>query len=95
MRTLSCTLGLLLLLTVYCWTATSNPVSGTAPAQCCFSFFMGRKPAWQIVSVVKTHSKCHDKGFIVTDANGRDICVGPNLPWVLRAFEQQQVNSKR
>ncbi|XP_040895269.1 C-C motif chemokine 4-like [Toxotes jaculatrix] len=95
MRTLSCTLGLLLLLSVYCSTATSNPVSATAHGQCCFSFFTGRIPARQIVSVVKTPSRCPENGFIITEAKGRDSCVGQNLPWAQKAFEQQQVNSKR
>ncbi|XP_040894078.1 C-C motif chemokine 3-like [Toxotes jaculatrix] len=77
---------------VYCSTATSNAASGTAHAQCCFGFFTGRIPARQIISVTKTPSRCHENGFIITDAKGRDICVSQNLPWAQKAFEQQQLN---
>uniref|UniRef100_A0A671Y6A8 Chemokine interleukin-8-like domain-containing protein n=1 Tax=Sparus aurata TaxID=8175 RepID=A0A671Y6A8_SPAAU len=62
-----------------------------SPATCCFKFFTGKIPQSQIISIVKTHSRCHEKGFVVSTARGREICVSQNLDWARKAFEQQEV----
>ncbi|KAM8751817.1 C-C motif chemokine 4 homolog [Acanthopagrus schlegelii] len=84
------TLGILLLLTVYC-TAMPHGVNEIAPATCCFKFFTGKIPQSQIISTVKTHSRCHEKGFVVSTARGKEICVSQNLDWARKAFEQQEI----
>ncbi|XP_031141413.1 C-C motif chemokine 13-like [Sander lucioperca] len=92
MKPLSFSRGLvLLLLTVYSCTAMPHALNGIAPGSCCFQFFTGRVPQPQITSIIKTHSRCHEKGFVVSTAIGKDICVSQNLGWAQRAFEQQQV----
>ncbi|XP_042352681.1 C-C motif chemokine 24-like [Plectropomus leopardus] len=90
MKTLICTVGLLLLLTVYC-TAMPNAFNEIAPGSCCFEFYTGRMPQKQIISIVKTHSSCQEQGFVVTTAKRGEICVSQNLNWAQRAFNQQQV----
>ncbi|XP_034734588.1 C-C motif chemokine 4-like [Etheostoma cragini] len=90
MKTLSCTVGLtLLLLTVYYCSAM--PVAMDAPVSCCFKFFTGRVPQQDIISIIKTHSRCRQKAFVISAANGRDICVSQNLPWAEKAFDQQTI----
>uniref|UniRef100_A0A8C9Z8Z1 Chemokine interleukin-8-like domain-containing protein n=1 Tax=Sander lucioperca TaxID=283035 RepID=A0A8C9Z8Z1_SANLU len=69
----------------------THALNGIAPGSCCFQFFTGRVPQPQITSIIKTHSRCHEKGFVVSTAIGKDICVSQNLGWAQRAFEQQQV----
>ncbi|XP_078114151.1 C-C motif chemokine 18-like [Sander vitreus] len=92
MKPLSFTGGLLLLLlTVHSCTAMPHAVNEIAPGSCCFQFFAGRVPQPQITSIIKTHRRCHEKGFVVSTVRGKDICVSQNLGWAQRAFEQQQV----
>ncbi|XP_032378368.1 C-C motif chemokine 3-like [Etheostoma spectabile] len=88
MKTLSFTVGLtLLLLTVH--PCSAMPVAMDAPVSCCFQFFTGRVPQQHIISIIKTHSSCHRKAFVISAANGREICVSQNLPWAEKAFDQQ------
>lgn len=42
----------------------AQAVNAIAPGSCCFQFFTGQVPQKQIISVVKTHSNCHEKGFV-------------------------------
>ncbi|XP_044047752.1 C-C motif chemokine 3-like [Siniperca chuatsi] len=91
MKTLSFTVGLLLLTVYYC-TAMPHGVNEIAPGPCCFKFFTGRIPQPQIVYVIKTHNRCQEKGFVISTARGNEICVSQNLNWAQRAFELQQVN---
>ncbi|XP_054476708.1 C-C motif chemokine 4 homolog [Anoplopoma fimbria] len=90
MRTLTFTVGLLLLLTVYYCAAMPQAVN--QPGTCCFQFFTGRVPRKQIISVTETHHSCHEKGFVVATAKGKEICVSHNLDWAQKAFEEQKVN---
>lgn len=43
---------------------SARGVNEIAPATCCFKFFTGKIPQSQIISIVKTHSRCHEKGFV-------------------------------
>ncbi|XP_044213119.1 C-C motif chemokine 3-like [Thunnus albacares] len=88
MKTLSYTLGLLLLLTVYC-AAIPNAVNEIAPGPCCFKFFPGAIPQQEIVFITKTHSRCHKKGFVVSAANGKEICVKQNVRWANIVYNKQ------
>ncbi|XP_059192061.1 C-C motif chemokine 3-like [Centropristis striata] len=91
MKTLSITVGLLLLLTVYYCTAIPLAVNEIAPGSCCFQFFTGRIRKENIISVVKTHSSCHEMGFVVSTASGNEVCVSQQQNWAQRAFKQQEV----
>ncbi|XP_062419071.1 C-C motif chemokine 4-like [Pungitius pungitius] len=88
MRTLSCTVGLLLCF--YCCTAMPRAVN-MSPGLCCFHFFTQRVPSKQIVSIIETDNDCPQKAFVVRTAKGREICVGPNVNWAQEAFERKQV----
>ncbi|XP_068578849.1 C-C motif chemokine 3-like [Cebidichthys violaceus] len=91
MRTLSCTAGLLLLITVYYCTAMPHALNPISPVSCCFQFFTGRVPRRQIVSVTETHSSCHEKAFVVSTAKGKEICVSRTVVWAQEALKDQQV----
>nr|XP_046249126.1 C-C motif chemokine 4-like [Scatophagus argus] len=90
MKTLSLAMGTLLLLTVYYSAAMPHAVNEIGPVSCCFKFFTGRIPQQEIISVVKTHSSCQEKGFVVKTARGKAVCVSHNLNWVQKAFQEQQ-----
>ncbi|KAL7402722.1 hypothetical protein ABVT39_018933 [Epinephelus coioides] len=93
MKALINTVGLLLLLTVYC-TAMPQALEEMTPGSCCFQFYTGRVPQQQIISVIKTHASCQEKGFVISTARGDEICVSQNLKWAQKAFNQQQFSSK-
>uniref|UniRef100_A0A8C4I3L3 Uncharacterized protein n=1 Tax=Dicentrarchus labrax TaxID=13489 RepID=A0A8C4I3L3_DICLA len=42
----------------------SRAVNAVAPVMCCFNFFRGRIPQRQIISIIKTDSRCVEKGFV-------------------------------
>uniref|UniRef100_A0A3B4A3Q4 Chemokine interleukin-8-like domain-containing protein n=1 Tax=Periophthalmus magnuspinnatus TaxID=409849 RepID=A0A3B4A3Q4_9GOBI len=52
-----------------------------APSQCCFSFTTKKIEQSQIVSIVRTGSRCSKKGFVVTTPKGK-VCVDLNQPWL-------------
>uniref|UniRef100_A0A3B4FKD9 Chemokine interleukin-8-like domain-containing protein n=1 Tax=Pundamilia nyererei TaxID=303518 RepID=A0A3B4FKD9_9CICH len=54
--------------------------------QCCFKFFTRRIPQKKIVSVIKTHSACLEKAFVIGTATGRRICVSQSVTWAQEAF---------
>ncbi|KAK9517233.1 hypothetical protein VZT92_025118 [Zoarces viviparus] len=90
MRTLSFTVGLLLLITLYYCAAMPHALNQISPGSCCFKFFTGRVPRKQIVSVTKTHSSCREKAFVVSTAKGKEICVSQTVDWAQVAFKEQQ-----
>ncbi|XP_051234434.1 C-C motif chemokine 3-like [Dicentrarchus labrax] len=89
MKTLGFAAGLLLLITVSYCTAMPRAVNAVAPVMCCFNFFRGRIPQRQIISIIKTDSRCVEKGFVVSTARGTQICVCQNLNWAQEAYKQQ------
>nr|XP_040024275.1 C-C motif chemokine 3-like [Gasterosteus aculeatus aculeatus] len=91
MRTLSCTVGLLLSVSIYCCIAMPQAVEQMSPVSCCFTFFTGRVPDKQIVSVNETHRSCGVKAFVVTTAIGKQFCVGHYVNWAQKAFKKQNV----
>uniref|UniRef100_A0A3P9H6A1 Chemokine interleukin-8-like domain-containing protein n=1 Tax=Oryzias latipes TaxID=8090 RepID=A0A3P9H6A1_ORYLA len=56
MRTLSVTVGLLLLLAALS--------SNAGRESCCFNFFGQQIPAAFVLSIQKTHFRCHTKAFV-------------------------------
>uniref|UniRef100_A0AAX7SE75 Chemokine interleukin-8-like domain-containing protein n=1 Tax=Astatotilapia calliptera TaxID=8154 RepID=A0AAX7SE75_ASTCA len=85
---------LLLLLTVYCCAAGPQGVLEMSPGQCCFKFFTGRIPPKKIVSVIKTHSACLEKAFVIGTAAGMRICVSQSVTWAQEAFKQKQIGDE-
>uniref|UniRef100_A0A3P9CDJ4 Chemokine interleukin-8-like domain-containing protein n=1 Tax=Maylandia zebra TaxID=106582 RepID=A0A3P9CDJ4_9CICH len=65
-----------------------------SPGQCCFKFFTGRIPPKKIVSVIKTHSACLEKAFVIGTAAGRRICVSQSVTWAQEAFKQKQIGDE-
>uniref|UniRef100_A0A3Q0RZI1 Chemokine interleukin-8-like domain-containing protein n=1 Tax=Amphilophus citrinellus TaxID=61819 RepID=A0A3Q0RZI1_AMPCI len=80
---------LLLLLTVYHCAAI--PLNESSPGECCFTFFTGRIPAKNVVSVTKTHRGCLEKAFVYVTT---EICVSQSVTWAQKAFNQQQINAE-
>ncbi|XP_005739113.1 C-C motif chemokine 3-like [Pundamilia nyererei] len=77
---------LLLLLTVYYCAAAPQQLLEMSHGQCCFKFFTRRIPQKKIVSVIKTHSACLEKAFVIGTATGRRICVSQSVTWAQEAF---------
>uniref|UniRef100_A0AAQ4QKR3 Chemokine interleukin-8-like domain-containing protein n=1 Tax=Gasterosteus aculeatus aculeatus TaxID=481459 RepID=A0AAQ4QKR3_GASAC len=64
MRTLSCTVGLLLSVSIYCCIAMPQAVEQMSHGVCCFTFSTVTVPKNNIVSVTKTHRSCPEKAFV-------------------------------
>ncbi|XP_047242098.1 C-C motif chemokine 4-like [Girardinichthys multiradiatus] len=94
MKTLGATVGLLLLLAVYCCTAMPQGPNDLKPGRCCFKFFPGRIPDTHILSIGKTHESCSKRGFVINTPQG-DYCVNLNQKWAFRAFLKTSTGSKR
>ncbi|GAA6224633.1 C-C motif chemokine 4-like [Lates japonicus] len=90
MKTMSFTVGLLLLLTVDYCTAMPRAVNELSPGSCCFTFFKGRISQEHIISIIKTHSRCQHKGFVVSVAKGK-ICVNQSVGWARGAYNQHRL----
>ncbi|XP_055078473.1 C-C motif chemokine 2-like [Periophthalmus magnuspinnatus] len=60
---------------------STMPWAPNAPSQCCFSFTTKKIEQSQIVSIVRTGSRCSKKGFVVTTPKGK-VCVDLNQPWL-------------
>uniref|UniRef100_A0A8C6UBQ6 Chemokine interleukin-8-like domain-containing protein n=1 Tax=Neogobius melanostomus TaxID=47308 RepID=A0A8C6UBQ6_9GOBI len=58
---------------IFTCTLSMGP-SATSPHMCCFTFTRAKIAPSQILSVIKTSSRCTKKGFIVTTPT-RKICV--------------------
>ncbi|CAI5668122.1 unnamed protein product [Oreochromis niloticus] len=70
MKTLSLTVGLLLVLfIIYYGDAAPHGVKPT-PDLCCFKFYGRKIPTKQIKSIKKTHSKCTTPAFVSCNAWG-------------------------
>ncbi|KAI3371722.1 hypothetical protein L3Q82_024293, partial [Scortum barcoo] len=63
-----------------------------SPRLCCFKFSPGGIPGSRITNIVKTHSRCPDKGFVVTTVKGIKICVRQSQDWAQEAFEKLQIS---
>ncbi|CAI5668064.1 unnamed protein product [Oreochromis niloticus] len=77
---------LLLLLTVYYCAAAPQQLREMSPGKCCFKYFTGRIQPKNIVSVIKTHSACPNKAFLIGIGAGRHICVSQSVTWAQEAF---------
>ncbi|XP_026029094.1 C-C motif chemokine 4-like [Astatotilapia calliptera] len=89
MKTLSLTVGLLLVLfIIYYGDATPHGVKPT-PDLCCFKFYERKIPTKQIKSIKKTHSKCTTPAFVIKTPRG-DFCVRQNENWALKEFVQRK-----
>ncbi|KAL4004110.1 potassium voltage-gated channel Eag-related subfamily H member 3 [Sarotherodon galilaeus] len=87
MKTLSLTVGLLLVLfTVYHSDASKAVIS---PDLCCFHFFDKRIPKANIVSIVKTHRQCSTPAFVIKTPR-RLFCVKQTAEWAKEQFVKQE-----
>ncbi|CAI5668120.1 C-C motif chemokine 5 [Oreochromis niloticus] len=86
MKTLSLTVGLLLVLfTVYYCDASPSGMGLVPPDLCCFKFFDKRIPKVHILSIRKTHSKCLTEAFVINTPRG-DYCVRQSDDWAMEEF---------
>ncbi|XP_039892656.1 C-C motif chemokine 3-like isoform X2 [Simochromis diagramma] len=83
MKTLSLTVGLLLVLFTVHHSDTSKAVN--SPDFCCFEFFDKRIPKANIVSINKTHSQCSTPAFVI-ETPKRLFCVKQDEEWAVREF---------
>uniref|UniRef100_A0A669B2U1 Chemokine interleukin-8-like domain-containing protein n=1 Tax=Oreochromis niloticus TaxID=8128 RepID=A0A669B2U1_ORENI len=79
---------------IICTTLLAQGLIEMSPGQCCFKFFTGRIPPKKIVSVIKTHSACLEKAFVIGTAAGKHICVSQSVTWAQEAFKQQQIGDE-
>ncbi|XP_013121090.2 C-C motif chemokine 3 [Oreochromis niloticus] len=82
MKTLSLTVGLLLVLFTAYYDASK---AVNSPDFCCFEFFDKRIPKAHIVNITKTHSQCSTPAFVV-ETPKRLLCVKQSEDWALREF---------
>ncbi|XP_026220363.1 C-C motif chemokine 4-like [Anabas testudineus] len=87
MKTLSFTVGLLLLITLYYCAATLSTGS------CCYKLFPKKIPKAAIMSITKTPRRCLEKAFVFNTPRGK-VCVSQTLDWAKKAYEQQQYNNE-
>ncbi|CAI5668127.1 unnamed protein product [Oreochromis niloticus] len=83
MKTLSLTVGLLLVLFTIYHSDASKAVN--SPDFCCFEFFDKRIPKAHIVNITKTHSQCSTPAFVI-ETPKRLLCVKQSEDWALREF---------
>nr|XP_004566185.2 C-C motif chemokine 18 [Maylandia zebra] len=87
MKTLSLTVGLLLVLfTVYHSDASKAMITRDL---CCFRFFDKRIPKANIVSIVKTHRQCPTPAFVIKTPRGL-FCVKQTVKWAMEQFVKQE-----
>uniref|UniRef100_A0A3B4TCL2 Chemokine interleukin-8-like domain-containing protein n=1 Tax=Seriola dumerili TaxID=41447 RepID=A0A3B4TCL2_SERDU len=85
MRTLSFTVGLLLLLTVHHCTAMPRGLNEMSPGSCCFKLFPRRIPKAHIISIIKTHNRCSKKAYVTCVlVPGVLVCSQPSVKWARR-----------
>ncbi|XP_069384960.1 C-C motif chemokine 4-like [Paralichthys olivaceus] len=90
MKTLSFTLGLLLL-TACCCNAMPKAVGiNSAPLTCCFTFYSRSLPSKLVFSITETDSSCPKKAFIVQTAKGKQICYSRTSKWAEGIFNQTE-----
>ncbi|CAJ1057019.1 C-C motif chemokine 4-like [Xyrichtys novacula] len=85
MKTLCFTLGLLLLIACS-FAAIPEAVLSTAPGQCCFKFSDRNIPKRLVMSIIKTHSSCENKAFIV-QIEGKQICFKQTSKWANHVYK--------
>ncbi|XP_026032726.1 C-C motif chemokine 4 homolog [Astatotilapia calliptera] len=87
MKTLSLTVGLLLVLFTVYHSDASKAVN--TPDSCCFRFFDKRIPKANIVSIVKTHRQCPTPAFVIKTPRGL-FCVKQTAEWAMEQFVKQE-----
>ncbi|CAG5958351.1 C-C motif chemokine 4-like [Menidia menidia] len=86
MKSVCVAVGLLLLSLQLC-TSMPNGPNAMAPTLCCFKFFPARIPLTHIKAIVKTHSSCLKKAFVVTTPK-RKICVSQAEKWAQQIYAE-------
>ncbi|XP_005928488.1 C-C motif chemokine 4-like [Haplochromis burtoni] len=87
MKTLSLTVGLLLVLFTVYHSDASKAVN--SPDSCCFHFFDKRIPKANIVSIVKTHRQCSTPAFVIETPRGL-FCVKQTAEWAKEQFDNKK-----
>ncbi|XP_061578511.1 C-C motif chemokine 3-like [Cololabis saira] len=88
MKAVCFTLGLLLF-SVCCCSALRQAVDLSAtPGRCCFHYRTNSLPLKFVSDIIKTHSSCVMKGFIVQTVKGRQICYSGTSQWALTVYDQ-------
>uniref|UniRef100_UPI0037E7571F LOW QUALITY PROTEIN: C-C motif chemokine 22-like n=1 Tax=Semicossyphus pulcher TaxID=241346 RepID=UPI0037E7571F len=87
MKTLCFSLGLLLIVCC-CDGAIPNALRNITPRNCCFNFYKGSLPLNVVSDIIKTHSSCQYKAFIVRTIRGNKICYSQTFPWAKNVFNK-------
>ncbi|XP_054897299.1 C-C motif chemokine 3-like [Poeciliopsis prolifica] len=88
MKTLCLSVGMILIMACCCDAIPMAVQFNTGPITCCDQFSNMRVPQNRIVDIIKTHSSCLKRGFIVETKKGRLICFGQTTAWVEKAYNQ-------
>ncbi|CAI5668130.1 unnamed protein product [Oreochromis niloticus] len=87
MKTLSLTVGLLLVLFAVCSCDASSRLV------CCYKFFENRIPKSHILSVSKTYSLCSTPAFVIETPRG-EYCVRQTVKWAKTEFIKQETKKQ-
>ncbi|XP_039471234.1 C-C motif chemokine 3-like isoform X3 [Oreochromis aureus] len=90
MKTLSLTVGLLLVLFTAYYDASK---AVNSPDFCCFEFFDKRIPKANIVNITKTHSQCSTPAFVIETPRG-EYCVRQTVKWAKTEFIKQETKKQ-
>nr|XP_046249125.1 C-C motif chemokine 4-like [Scatophagus argus] len=82
------TLWLLLLIACCCNAMPYGLQLSTSPGNCCFNFFTRDLPIKRVSGIIKTHSSCQNKAFIVQTIRGKQICYSQTFPWALDVYNR-------
>uniref|UniRef100_A0A3B5Q6W0 Chemokine interleukin-8-like domain-containing protein n=1 Tax=Xiphophorus maculatus TaxID=8083 RepID=A0A3B5Q6W0_XIPMA len=79
MKTLCLSVGMILIIALQ---------YNTGPVTCCDQFSNMNVPGKMIVDIIKTHSSCMKRGYIVETVKGRLFCFRQSTTWVEEAYNR-------
>ncbi|NXI04355.1 CCL4 protein, partial [Pachycephala philippinensis] len=85
----TCTAALaVLFVAVFCYQATSSPISVNLYGPCCFEYITRPLPLSRVVKYEHTGSNCFLPAVIFTTIKDKRVCANPNDKWVQDIMNQ-------
>ncbi|NXP35552.1 CCL4 protein, partial [Leiothrix lutea] len=91
MKTFTAALSVLFVI-VFCYQATSSPVSSNIYGPCCVEYLTRPLPLSRVVKYERTGSHCSPPAVIFTTIKDRLVCAKPNDKWVQDIMNQLKDN---